>query len=88
MGFQLGPGFMRKPPRGWLPGRAHAVDFVARDRLNPEGGSGGGVLDVWILDVLWRVEPEAGAAYEFREERRAPLWVKAGTAVGKRSFAL
>ena len=88
MGFQLGPGFLRKPPRGWLPGRANAADFVARDRLNPEGGSGGGVFDVWILDVLWQVQPESGAAYEFREERRAPLWVKAGTVGGKRSFSL
>ncbi len=88
MGFQLGPGFMRRPPRGWLPGRANAADFVARDRLNPEGGSGGSVFDVWILDVLWQVQPESGAAYEFREERRAPLWVKAGTVGGKRSFSL
>jgi len=88
MGFQLGPGFMRKPPRGWLSGRAQAADFVARDRQNPEGGAGGAVFDVWILDVLWRVHPDAGGAYEFREERRAPLWVKSGTPVGKRSFSL
>ena len=88
MGFQLGPGFLRKPPRGWQPGRAHAVDFVARDRIDPEGGSGGSVLDVWILDVLWEVHPGSGTPYEFREERRAPLWVKAGTPVGKRSFSL
>ena len=89
MGFQLGPGFLRKPPRGWLPGRAHAADFVARDRLNPEGGGGGGaVFDVWILDVLWQVHPETGETYVFREERRAPMWVKRGTAIGKRSFSL
>jgi hypothetical protein len=89
MGFQLGPEFLRKPPKGWLPGRAHALDFVAKDRLNPDGGGAGDSLfDVRILDVLWRVQPESGGGYEFREERRAPMWVKRGGAAGKRSFTL
>lgn len=89
MGFQLGPGFLRKPPRGWLPARAHALELVAHDRTNPEGGgSGGALFDVWIIDVLWRVHPDGGTPYEFREERRAPMWVKPGAvAAGKRSFS-
>ena len=89
MGFQLGPGFLRKPPRGWRLGHAQAVDFKIYDRRGESGGNDASLVDVWIMDVQWRVQPEAGAAYEFREERRAPMWVKrGGLAAGKRSFSL
>lgn len=83
MGFQLGPGFLRRPPKGWLPARA----FPVQHRTQADSGTGGdgssSIDTSCTLAVLWRVEAEDGRApYEFDEQRRAPLWLLEGSIVG------
>ena len=84
MGMQLGPGFMRRPPGGWLPGRASAVAH----RVFEWGSSGpdGGQSDIDTscrLDARWRIELPGREPYEFDEEdRTAPTWVLGGAGIG------
>jgi len=88
MGMQLGPGFLRRPPGGWLPGRASAV----RHRVFEHGSSGpdGGQSDIDTscrVDARWRIELPGREAYEFDEERRtAPTWVLGGGLGGGRRW--
>ena len=84
MGFQLGPAFLRKPPKGWLPASASTRRHVVYDW--PSGGPDGGGSD-WAttcaLDADWRVEPEGREPYEFHEERRTgPAWAQAALVGG------
>ncbi|HYI17219.1 MAG TPA: hypothetical protein VD836_00850 [Solirubrobacteraceae bacterium] len=84
MGFQLGPAFLRKPPKGWLPASASTRRHVVYDW--PSGGPDGGGSD-WattcLLDADWRVEPEGREPYEFHEERRTgPAWAQAALVGG------
>lgn len=74
MGFQLGPGFLRRPPRGWLPARAFPVHH--RKWIPTGGHDGESVIDMSCrINVLWRVEVEGREPYEVEEERTAPMWV-------------
>ena len=85
MGMQLGPGFLRRPPGGWVPGRASAVAH----RVCEWGSSGpdGGQSDIDTacgLDARWRVELPGREPYEFDEEgRTAPTWVLGGGRSGR-----
>ena len=88
MGFQLGPAFLRKPPKGWLPARASARRHVVYDW--PSGGPEAGGSD-WAatcaLDADWRVEIAGREPYEFHEERRtAPVWAQAALLGGGRRW--
>ena len=84
MGMQLGPGLLRRRPRGWVAGQASAVAH----RAWQPGSSGpdGGQADVdtsCVLDARWRVELPGREPYEFDEQRRrAPTWVLGGAGIG------
>ena len=92
MGMQLGPGLLRRPPRGWLPARVSAVAH----RVSEHGSSGpdGGQSDIDTscrVAARWRVELPGREPYEFDEEKRsAPTWVLGGgpLGAGKRWYKL
>lgn len=88
MGMQLGPGFLRRPPKGWLPAHVSAV----RHRTYEHGSSGpdGGQSDIdtsCSVEARWRVELPGREPYEFDEERRtAPTWALGGGLGGGRRW--
>jgi hypothetical protein len=87
MGFQLGPGFLRRPPRGWTPAVAYPLHHRASD--HPEGAEPGeSVFDTsYLLEVTWRVERPGAEPYEVTEQRTAPVWVRGGPlGAGKRWY--
>jgi hypothetical protein len=84
MGMQLGPGFLRRPPRGWLPAQASAVRHRVYewDNSGPDGGQGS-LETSCRLDARWRIELPGREPYEFDEERRtAPVWALSGGLIG------
>ena len=88
MGLQLGPGFLRRPPAGWLPARASAVAHRAGEwpTTTADGGSAEIETSCW-LDARWRVELPGREPYEFDEERRtAPTWASGGLMGGGRRW--
>ena len=85
MGFELGPGRLRRAPRGWLPARAFPLRHSVYDHPSsgPEGGGGETVFDTSMgMIVLWRVEAEGRAPYEFEEKRTVPTWLTAAGPIG------
>ncbi|MBJ7328628.1 MAG: hypothetical protein JHC95_01955 [Solirubrobacteraceae bacterium] len=90
MGFQLGPKFLRKQPKGWLPARAYPVKHATYEHHNndPEGGES--VIETSAgLTVTWRVELDGREPYEFQEERTGPTWLLSGfTGGGKRWYSV
>jgi hypothetical protein len=84
VGLQLVPGFLRRPPRVWLPAQ---VSAVAHRSWVPAGigpDSGQGEVDTaCLLDARWRVELPGREPYEVADERRtAPTWVLGGAGLG------
>jgi hypothetical protein len=85
VGFELGPGFLRRAPDGWLPARAFPVqkrvyNWPSSAHLESSSLSVG-------LDVVWDVRIEGRQAYSFREERRTvPTWCMGKTFHGKRFY--
>ncbi len=77
MGFQLGPGFLRRAPGGWIPARAFALE-----RRTQRGDEEGEVDTSLTVEVRWRVEPDGGTPYELHERRRMPTWVEPGAGFG------
>jgi hypothetical protein len=75
MGFELGPGLLRRAPRGWLAGRAFPLRHsVYSYDGGPEHGES--VIDTSAgLRVLWRVEVPGREPYELDEDRSAPMWL-------------
>ena len=85
MGFELGPGRLRRAPRGWLPARAFPLRHSVYDHPSsgPEGGGGETVFDTSMgMSVLWRVEAEGRAPYELEEKRTVPMWLTAAGPIG------
>jgi len=82
MGFELGPGVLRRAPRGWLAARAFAVSH----RVSPwnYGSEGPPELETSVgLQAVWRVEIPGRAPYELDEtERTAPNWLDGGIGIG------
>ena len=80
VGMQLGPGFLRRPPRGWVAAQVSAV--AHRAWRAGDSGPDGGQADIdtsCVLDARWRVELPGREPYEFDEQRRtAPTWVLGG----------
>jgi hypothetical protein len=88
MGFELGPGFLRRPPSGWLPGHAFAVEH--RTSHWPNNAQGLENISQSVrLDALWEVRLDGREAYRFEDDRRtAPLWCASGGLSGKRWYRL
>ena len=84
---ELGPGFLRKPPRGWIPARARAVARVVSNWPGSEGT--GSASQSCRLDAEWEVHIEGQEPYRFQDaERSAPLWCMRGGLGGKRFYQL
>ena len=88
MGMQLGPGFIRRPPAGWLPARARAVAHRVGEWPNTGPDSGGSEIETSCrLDARWRIELTGREPYEFDDERRtAPTWALGGLMGGGRRW--
>ena len=84
MGIQLGPGFLRRRPRGWHEAQVSAVAHRTwyPGSSGPDGGQAA-VDTSCVLSARWRVELPGREPYEFdEEERRAPTWVLGGAGLG------
>ena len=81
---QLGPGFLRRPPRGWVTGQVSAVSHRAWQPGNSGVDGGQSEIDTaCLLNARWRVELPGREPYEFDEQRRtAPTWVIGGAGIG------
>jgi hypothetical protein len=84
---QLGPGFLRRAPRGWVVGRAFPVEHRVFDDPHVSKAVNGIELSM-RLDALWEVRVDGREPYRFREERAAPNWCDANTHAGKRWYRL
>jgi hypothetical protein len=86
--MQLGPGFLRRPPRGWLPARASAVGHRVSEWPATTADGGSGEFETSCrLDARWRIELPGREPYEFDEERRtAPTWALGGLMGGGRRW--
>jgi hypothetical protein len=85
MGFELGPGMLRRAPRGWLAARAFPLRHSVYDHpsAGPEGGGGESVFDMSMgMTVLWRVEVDGREPYELEEERTVPMWLRSAGPIG------
>ena len=85
MAPQLGPGFLRRPPKGWLAARAFPREFKVFEDPHVTKAVAGIELSM-RLDVLWEVRVEGREPYRFREERAAPNWCETHTRAGKRWY--
>jgi hypothetical protein len=81
MGFELGPGLLRRAPRGWLRARAFALQHAVRSHHYGDGGAPE-IETTMALRVRWRVEIEGREPYDVEEDRDAPAWAKAGQGIG------
>jgi len=81
---QLGPGFLRRPPRGWVTGQVSAVSHRAWQPRNSGVDGGQSEIDTaCLLNARWRVELPGREPYEFDEQRRtAPTWALGGAGIG------
>jgi hypothetical protein len=88
MGLQLGPGFLRRPPAGWLPARASAVKHRVGEWPTTTADGGSAEIETSCrLDARWRIELPGREPYEFDEERRrAPTWALGGLMGGGRRW--
>ena len=79
IGFEMGPGLLRRAPRGWVPARATAVE--CRVRSHHYGSADGGAPEIettFNVKARWRIEIDGRAPYEVQEERDGPAWTAGG----------
>jgi hypothetical protein len=87
MGLERGPGFLRRPPRGWIAARAFPVERSIPEDAPDAQGSRGAVIDTsHRLQVTWEVQIEGREPVRFSEERRAPAWILESSISGKRWY--
>ncbi len=81
-------GIRRKPPRGWVPARAFAVQHRSHEQRR--GDSEGSEFDTSRqLEVEWEIRVDGQEPYRFAEVRKAPLWVnRRHVGAGKRWFSV
>ena len=89
---ELGPGFLRRPPAGWWPGRAYPLEHrVSEWHSGSESdGAGGDPLSTSVcLDARWEVHLDGYGPYEFSETgRTAPNWCYRAGFSGKRWYSV
>ena len=71
IGFELGPGLLRRAPRGWLPARAVSLSHRVRSHHYGEGGAPE-IETTFALQVRWRIELDGREPYEVDERRDGP----------------
>jgi hypothetical protein len=81
MGFELGPGLLRRAPRGWVRARAYALTHSVHSHHYGENGAPE-IETTMALRAHWRVELEGREPYEVQEDRDAPAWTAAGQGIG------
>ncbi len=77
MARQLGPGFLRKAPKSWIPARAYPLDRRVDPGINDSDFDFSSTAE-----VDWRVEAEGLDPFEFHERRRMPTWTEEGAIAG------
>jgi len=79
---QLGPGFLRRPPRGWVTGQVSAVSHRAWQPGNSGVDGGQSEIDTaCVLNARWRVELPGREPYEHLFGPRAAKHYKPGRKV-------
>jgi len=88
MGMQTGPGFLRRPPSGWLPAQASAVGHRVYEPGSSGPDQGGSSIDTSCkVEARWRIELPGREPYEFDDgRRRAPTWAMGGGLGGGRRW--
>ena len=81
-------GILRKPPRGWMPARAFAVQHRSYER-GQSSSEGEHLHTSRDLEVEWEVCRDGRDPYRFVETRKAPGWVSSSRiGSGKRWFSV
>ena len=79
IGFEMGPGLLRRAPRGWLPARATSVECRVRSHNYSSADGGAPVIETtFAVKVRWRIEVAGREPYEVEEERDGPAWTAGG----------
>lgn len=87
MGLERGPGFLRRPARGWIAARAIPVEHAILEEQPDAEGSTAAVIDTsHRLQVTWEVQVEGREPVRFSEERRTPAWILERSISGKRWY--
>jgi hypothetical protein len=77
IGFELGPGPLRRAPKGWLPARATSLRHrVSSHHYGSEGAPE--IETTFALKVRWRIEVDGREPYEVEEARDGPAWLAGG----------
>ncbi|MDA0180394.1 hypothetical protein OJ997_08825 [Solirubrobacter phytolaccae] len=73
----MGPGLLRRAPRGWLPARAISLKHSVRS--HHYGSEGAPEIETtFALRVRWRIEVAGREPYEVEEQRDGPAWLAGG----------
>jgi hypothetical protein len=86
MGRELGPGFQRRPPRGWLPARAFPIERELLDHYHDGTGGAPLIETAHRYRFTWEVRVGDRAPLSFTEVRNAPVWVRRDSPAGSRWY--
>ena len=79
IGFEMGPGLLRRAPRGWLPARATALECRVRSHNYSSADGGAPEIETsFAVNARWRIEIAGREPYEVQEERDGPAWTAGG----------
>ena len=79
IGFEMGPGLLRRAPRGWLPARATALECRVRSHNYSSADGGAPEIETsFAVKARWRIEVAGREPYEVQEERDGPAWAAGG----------
>jgi hypothetical protein len=86
MGFELGPGFQRRPPHGWVPARAFPIERELLDQYHDGTGGAPLIETSHRYRFTWEVRVGDRAPVPFTEVRNAPVWVHPRSPAGSRWY--
>ena len=86
MGYELGPGFQRRPPHGWVPARAFPVERELLDQYHDGTGGAPLIETSHRYRFTWEVRVGDRAPVSFTEVRNAPVWVRRHSPAGSRWY--